>query len=139
MSRTLTIDVWPWGALGVAVAIYLMLLLALLALGKPSQARALAGFIPDCIVLLRRLIADPRVPRRRKFALVLLVGYLVLPIDLVPDFVPVVGQLDDVLVAALALRYALGGAGEALLREHWPGPGESLALVLRVARSGRGA
>ena len=135
-SRTLTIDIWPWGVLGALLITYLLLLGALLALGRPSQARALAGFIPDCLVLLRRLIADQRVPRRRKVALVLLAGYLALPIDLVPDFVPVLGQLDDVLVAALALRYALGGAGEALLREHWPGPEESLTLVLRVARNG---
>ena len=130
---------WAWIGLALTVALWALGVVLLMALGRRSQARALAGFIPDCIVLLRRLIADPRVPRRRKLALVLLVGYLVLPIDLVPDFVPVLGQLDDVLVAALALRYALGGAGEALLREHWPGPAESLALVLRVARSGPGA
>jgi uncharacterized membrane protein YkvA (DUF1232 family) len=56
------------------------------------------------------------------------------PFDLVPDFIPVVGQLDDVVVVALALRAVLRGGGEALVREHWPGSAASLAVVLRVAR-----
>ena len=73
------------------------------------------------------------VPRRRKLALVLLAGYLAIPLDLVPDFIPVVGQLDDALIAGLALRYALRGAGRELIAEHWPGPPESLAVVMRVA------
>jgi uncharacterized membrane protein YkvA (DUF1232 family) len=62
-----------------------------------------------------------------------LVAYLSVPIDLVPDFIPVIGQLDDVIVAALALRYALRAGGPDLLREHWPGPEESLAAVVRLA------
>ena len=124
----------------VAAGAYLAFIALLLAVGRRSDARALAGFIPDCVILLRRLLGDSRVPRRRKLVLVLLVGYLVMPIDLVPDFVPVLGQLDDLLIAALALRYALRGAGPMLLREHWPGPDRSLELVLRaVARGGPGA
>ena len=62
-----------------------------------------------------------------------LVGYLSMPLDLVPDFVPVAGQLDDVIVAALALRYALRSGGSELLREHWPGPQVSLDTVVRLA------
>ena len=98
-----------------------------------ADARAVAGFVPDCAVLFSRLLRDPRVPRRRKLILAALVGYLALPFDLVPDFIPVAGQLDDALIAALALRRVLRRAGEPLLREHWPGPDRSLALVLRFA------
>ena len=116
-------------------AVYAIFLALLLLAGRGSDARALARFIPDCVVLLKRLLGDHRVPRHRKLVLIALVGYLVFPIDLVPDFIPVVGQLDDVLIAALALRFVLGGAGEQVVREHWPGPEKSLRLVLRaVAR-----
>jgi uncharacterized membrane protein YkvA (DUF1232 family) len=118
---------------GITIGIYLVLVLALVLLGRRADARALARFIPDCLVLLRRLVGDERVPKRRKMVLVALVAYLAMPIDLVPDFIPVVGQLDDVIIAALALRYALRSGGPELLREHWPGPQESLGAVLRLA------
>jgi uncharacterized membrane protein YkvA (DUF1232 family) len=73
------------------------------------------------------------VPRRKKALLVALTGYLALPFDLVPDFIPVAGQLDDVVIVALVLRSLLRGGGESLVREHWPGPNSSLAVVLRLA------
>jgi uncharacterized membrane protein YkvA (DUF1232 family) len=123
---------WLLVALLATVAVYAALVVALLVLGRRTQARALAGFIPDCVVLLKRLLADPRVPRRRKAILVLLVGYLLMPVDLVPDFIPVAGQLDDAIVAGLALRAVLRGGGPELVREHWPGPDASLELVLRT-------
>jgi uncharacterized membrane protein YkvA (DUF1232 family) len=125
-----------WTVLGVAVSLaaYAAVVLALVALGRRSDARALAGFIPDCVVLVRRLARDPRVPRRRKLALVLLAAYLLLPFDLVPDFIPVAGQFDDAILVALVLRTLLRGGGEPLVREHWPGPERSLALVCRAAR-----
>ena len=119
-----------------AVAVLLLYLLsvgALVLVGRRTEARALAGFIPDCLVLLRRLLADHRIPRRRKLVLLALVGYLSLPFDLVPDFIPVAGQLDDVIVAAVALRYVLRAGGSDLLREHWPGPDASLDAVIRIA------
>jgi uncharacterized membrane protein YkvA (DUF1232 family) len=84
-------------------------------------------------VLGRRLLADPRVPRRRKVVLLVLSAYLLSPIDLVPDFLPGIGQLDDAVVAAVALRYVLRGGGQDLLREHWPGPERSLRLIIRLA------
>jgi uncharacterized membrane protein YkvA (DUF1232 family) len=115
------------------VAIYVALVGVLFFAGRRTDARALAAFIPDCVVLLRRLLADGRVPRRRKLVLYGLVGYLLMPVDLVPDFIPVAGQLDDAIIAALALRYVLRGAGPELLREHWPGPDVSLRAVIRLA------
>lgn len=124
---------WTLVAVGVFLLLYAALVLALVIAGRRESARALAGFIPDCIVLCGRLLGDPRVPRRKKALLVALMGYLALPFDLVPDFIPVAGQLDDVLIVALVLRSLLRGGGEPLVREHWPGPENSLALVLRLA------
>ena len=118
---------------GATLALYLLFVAVLLLVGRQTAARALAGFIPDCVILLRRLLGDERVPRRRKVVLVALVAYLVMPIDLVPDFIPVAGQLDDVIIAAVALRYALRSGGPQLLQEHWPGPAVSLNAVMRVA------
>jgi len=125
---------WTLAGLAVAFAAYAVGVLTLVALGRRGDARALAGFVPDCVVLVRRLLRDPRVPRRRKLALVLLAAYLVVPIDLVPDFIPVAGQLDDAILVALMLRYLVRGGGEALVREHWPGPARSLAVATRIAR-----
>ena len=112
---------------------YLLFVGVLLLQGRHSDARALAGFIPDCIVLARRLLGDERVSRQRKLVLVVLVGYLAMPIDLVPDFIPLAGQLDDAILVALGLRFVLRGAEPALVREHWPGPAASLKLMLRLA------
>ena len=106
--------------------------------GRGTDALALARFIPDCLVLMKRLLADPRVPRRRKLLLVGLLGYLALPFDLVPDFIPIAGQLDDVIVVALVLRsFVRSGRGE-LIREHWPGPAESLNALLWMAGADQG-
>jgi uncharacterized membrane protein YkvA (DUF1232 family) len=120
-------------AAAIALVLYGLLVLALVVAGRRETARAIGGFIPDCIVLVRRLMGDPRVPRRRRLLLGALIGYLALPFDLVPDFIPVAGQLDDAVVVALVLRAVLRGGGPALVREHWPGPEGSLALVLRLA------
>ena len=90
---------------------------------------ALARFIPDCLVLFRRLLGDPRVPRRHKLLLALLLPYLASPIDLIPDFIPVVGFLDDAVLVVLALRLV---ARRELVEEHWPGPESSLRVVLRA-------
>jgi uncharacterized membrane protein YkvA (DUF1232 family) len=135
------VNVGRWGllALGVTVSLYAVLIVALLLAGRREAARALAGFIPDCLVLGRRLLRDPRVPRRRKLLLMFLIGYLALPFDLVPDFIPVVGLIDDAIVAALLLRLVLRSAGPDLLREHWPGPPTSLDALLRFAYGGRAA
>jgi uncharacterized membrane protein YkvA (DUF1232 family) len=122
------------------VLVWLAAVAALVVSGRRSWARALAGFVPDCVVLFRGLLRDDRVPRRRKALLWLLIGYLALPFDLVPDVIPVAGQLDDLIVVALVLRAVLRGGGAELVREHWPGPPEGLAVVLRaVGGAGRAA
>jgi uncharacterized membrane protein YkvA (DUF1232 family) len=89
-------------------------------------------------VLVTRLARDPRVSRRRKLLLFVLVGYLALPFDLVPDFIPVAGQLDDAIIVALVLRSFVRSSGNDLVRELWPGPEQSLVLILRLARSVEG-
>ena len=116
-----------------ALVLYALFLGALVLAGRRGDARALAGFVPDCAVLLTRLLRDPRVPRRSKVLVAALIPYLALPFDLVPDFIPVAGQLDDAVVVALALRAILRGGGPEMIEEHWPGPQSSLALILRLA------
>jgi uncharacterized membrane protein YkvA (DUF1232 family) len=129
------VAIWQWilvGAAG-ALAAYALFLLWLIVAGRKDEARALATLVPDFVVLFRRLLADPRVSRRRKLVLAALIPYLAMPFDLVPDFVPVAGYLDDVVIVAFVLRHVLRGSGPELIEEHWPGPPSSLALVLRLA------
>jgi uncharacterized membrane protein YkvA (DUF1232 family) len=97
-----------------------------------SRAVEIARILPDCIVLLKRLLRDPRVPRRAKVWLWLLVPYLASPIDLIPDFIPVLGQLDDAVLAALALRAVVRGAGREVVEERWPGSAAGLGVLMRV-------
>ena len=120
-------------AAAVLLALYAGFVGVLLVAGRRGQARALAGFVPDCAVLFKRLLGDARVPRRRKLGLGLLAVYLAMPLDLVPDFIPVAGQLDDAILVALALRSLVRSAGPEIVRRHWPGPEESLQAVLRLA------
>lgn len=127
-----------WLLLGGAVPLVLYAAFVgwLVARGRRTDARALAGFVPDCMRLCRRLLADPEVPRSTKLLLVALVAYLAMPIDLVPDFIPVAGQLDDAILVTLVLRRLLRLAGPTLIRRHWPGPERSLAVLLRLATGG---
>jgi uncharacterized membrane protein YkvA (DUF1232 family) len=132
---------WGWLLIGVGVVVgvWAALVLWLVVVGRRGDARALATFIPDCIVLVTRLARDQRVPRRQKLLLLGLASYLALPFDLVPDFIPVAGQLDDAIIVALVLRHFIRAGGEPLIRELWPGPEQSLTLILRLARAGRPA
>jgi Uncharacterized conserved protein len=113
--------------------LYVVAVASLIAAGRREDARALAGFIPDCIVLVSRLARNRRVSRPRRALLWLVLGYLALPIDLVPDFLPGIGQLDDAVLLGLALRVVVRGGGTGIVRDSWPGPEASLVIVLRAA------
>jgi hypothetical protein len=115
------------------LVVYMATVFTLIAAGRRTDARALAGFIPDCAILLGRLVADPRVPRSRKLLLALVIAYLATPLDLVPDFIPVAGQLDDAIIVALVLRSVFRAADPGLIDQHWPGPAQSLPVVCRFA------
>jgi uncharacterized membrane protein YkvA (DUF1232 family) len=118
---------------GAMLVAYLLVVLALVVAGRRTDARALAGFVPDCVILFSRLLRDPRVPRRSKILVAALIPYLALPIDLIPDFIPVAGQADDAILVALVLRILVKRTDAVVLRELWPGPDRSLAAVLRLA------
>jgi uncharacterized membrane protein YkvA (DUF1232 family) len=121
----------------VLLVVYVAFVVVLIAAGRGQTARDMARFIPDCVVLGRRLLGDPRVPRRSKLLLAVVVGYLALPFDIVPDFIPIAGQLDDAVVVILGLRAILRSSGPELLHEHWPGPDSSLDVVLRFVGAPR--
>jgi uncharacterized membrane protein YkvA (DUF1232 family) len=129
------VTTWQWLLLALAVTatLYAGFVAGLMIAGRRTDATALARFIPDCVVLIERLLRDPRVPRRRKLLLLALVAYLAMPLDLVPDFIPVAGQLDDAILVALVLRALLRGGGGEIVCEHWPGPERSLRVILRLA------
>jgi uncharacterized membrane protein YkvA (DUF1232 family) len=110
----------------VLLAIMLMVgtwgLLILLARRLPAGLlRDLASFVPDCVTAVRRLRRDPRVPRRAKLVIALAGLWLLSPIDLVPESLPLIGPLDDVVVVALALRYAARQVPRDVLLGAWPG------------------
>ena len=115
------------------VVTYLGLLTALLvARPKGNLLGEALRLLPDLLRLLRRLAADPDVPRSARVRLWLLLGYLAIPFDLVPDFVPVLGYADDAIVVSLVLRSVVRRAGAPPVRRHWPGTDDGLAAVARL-------
>jgi uncharacterized membrane protein YkvA (DUF1232 family) len=126
---------WLLLALSVLVVVYGALIAAIVIGSRQWDLRMIARLVPHCAVLFKRLLSDPRVSTGWKVASVLALVYLAFPFDLVPDFIPVVGQLDDAVVIALVLRGLLRSAGPRLMREHWPGPTALLVPLLRFAGS----
>ena len=125
------------GIVGGLLLIWLALVVALWAAGRrddPLTLRETARLLPDVLRLIRRLAADGTLPRGVRVRLGLLLGYLALPIDLVPDFIPVIGYADDAVVVALALRSVARVAGPAALARHWPGTPAGLATLHRLCR-----
>jgi uncharacterized membrane protein YkvA (DUF1232 family) len=123
---------WP-EAVGIAVAVLLLSWAVLVLLARrlpPGVLRDLAAFLPDCVTTARRLRADPRVPRRAKIAVGLAALWVLSPIDLIPEFLPVIGPLDDVVVVALALRYAARSVPREVLLQAWPGDTRLLERML---------
>lgn len=119
------------------VLVWVALVVVLYALARkednPAGLRDLLRLVPDVVRLLRRLAADPSLPRGVRVRLVLLLVYLVLPIDLIPDFIPVVGYADDAVVVALALRSVVRAAGAGAIERHWPGTPQGLDAIMRLA------
>jgi uncharacterized membrane protein YkvA (DUF1232 family) len=119
-------------AIGLAVA-YLVLLGALLkARPKGNLLAEALRLLPDLVRLLRRLACDRAVPLAARVRLWLLLGYLAMPIDLVPDFVPVLGYADDAIVISLVLRSVVRRAGGPVIHRHWPGTDDGLAALGRL-------
>ena len=128
---------WWQILVGVAAALVALWLLLIVALWKAKpddmSVRAAARLLPDTLRLVRRLGADRSLPFSVRVLLWLLVGYLLLPIDVVPDFVPVLGYADDAVAVVLVLRSVVRRAGPQALARHWPGTDEGLAVISRLA------
>jgi uncharacterized membrane protein YkvA (DUF1232 family) len=121
----------------IAVAVVVVSWLVLIVLARrlpPGVANDLAGFLPDCVTAMRTLRTDPRVPRRAKIALLVAVLWVLSPIDLIPEFLPVIGPLDDVIAVALLLRYAGRTVPRQVLLDAWPSDPYLLERLLGPAR-----
>ena len=124
--------------LGVGIALvvaWIILVVALLVLKPKGFAlRETMRLLPDTLRLLRNLTADRAVGRGVRVRLWLLFGYLAMPIDLIPDFIPVLGYADDAIIVAAVLRSVVRRAGPDAIRRHWPGTPAGLAALWSVAR-----
>jgi uncharacterized membrane protein YkvA (DUF1232 family) len=130
-------DWWtiPLGVVGGLVLVWAVLA-AVLWLTKPDEyeLREALRLLPDLIRLIKRLAADPDTPCGVRIRLALLLVYLALPVDVIPDFVPVIGYADDAIIVALVLRSATRRAGPDALARHWPGTPEGLNALKRLCR-----
>ncbi|MFG1848052.1 YkvA family protein [Micromonospora carbonacea] len=134
--------VWRDWAVALAGVVALLLaswaLLILLARRlPPGLLRDLAAFVPDCVTMVRRLRRDPRVPRRAKVAVLLAGLWVASPVDLIPEFLPVIGPLDDIVVVALALRYAGRQVPRDVLLAAWPGEARLIERLLGTPAASR--
>jgi uncharacterized membrane protein YkvA (DUF1232 family) len=124
--------------LGIAIAIAAtwLVLVAFLLVARPkgSLLKEALRLLPDTLRLLRRLATDRALPRGVRWRLWLLFGYLAMPIDLIPDFIPVIGYADDAIIVAAVLRSVVRRAGAESIRRHWPGTEDGLSTLFRVAR-----
>ncbi|MEV5965312.1 YkvA family protein [Kribbella sp. NPDC051952] len=129
---------WWWsavaGVVGGVVLLWIALIVALWFV-RPDDLRIRDALrlLPDLVLLLRRLAGDRTLPRGVRIRLWLLLVYLAMPFDLVPDFIPVIGYADDAVIVAFALRSVTRRAGPAALDRHWPGSPDGLAAVRRLA------
>lgn len=128
---------WQW-IVGISASFGLLwvLLLATLWLAKPDEQRLRESLrlLPDVIRLVTRLARDKSVPISARVRLWGLLGYLAMPIDIVPDFIPVLGYADDAIIVVLVLRSVIRRTGRATVAEHWPGTEEGLNTLVRLGR-----
>jgi uncharacterized membrane protein YkvA (DUF1232 family) len=124
--------------LAVVAVLYVVGVLILLLVGRRTAAREVALLLPNLLLLFKGLIRDPRVPRGSKALLVFGAAWIASPIDLIPEFIPFLGPLDDAVVAALILRRLVRTAGREVVMEHWRGDPATIARLLRVVGSGPG-
>jgi uncharacterized membrane protein YkvA (DUF1232 family) len=120
----------------VAAGVYAVAVAALYLAGRRTAAREIATLLPNLLRLFRGLIRDPRVPRRSKAILVFGAAWVASPIDLIPEFIPLLGPMDDAVVAALILRHLLRTAGRDVISEHWQGDPATLDRLVRLAGIG---
>jgi uncharacterized membrane protein YkvA (DUF1232 family) len=124
-------------AILIAVALVLTSWLLLIVLARrlpPGVAKDLARFLPDCVTAMRVLRRDPRVPRRAKIAVVVAMLWVLSPIDLIPEFLPVIGPLDDIIAVAVLLRYAGRAVPRQVLLDAWPGDPHMMERLLGPPR-----
>jgi uncharacterized membrane protein YkvA (DUF1232 family) len=123
----------------VLIAVWIVVVIVLVLVGHVLLARELALLLPNLIRLFGGLLRDGRVPLRAKIVLAVASVWLASPIDLIPEFIPIVGSLDDAIIAALALRFVLRTTDGSVVREHWHGDPATLERLLRlVSWGGRG-
>lgn len=121
-------------ALATIAVLWFIVIGLLLVIGRRLAARRLFRLVPSLLGLFTGLLRDDRVPRRTKFFLALALAWIASPLDLIPEFLPVVGALDDAVIAALVLRSVVKRAGRGVVAEHWRGDPETLDLIFRLAR-----
>lgn len=130
--REAVVESWAW-VLGISAAVVLASWGVMVLLAKrlpPGLLRDVAAFLPACVTTSRRLRRDPRVPTRAKVALLVAVVWVLSPIDLIPEFLPVIGPLDDVVAVVLLLRYAARSIPRPVLLQAWPEDPRLLERVL---------
>lgn len=128
---------WAWDLLigaAVALAVTWLVLIGALAILRPrgNLLREALRLLPDVLRLVRRLAADPGLPRGVRVRLALLLAYLALPLDLVPDFIPVLGYADDAIIVVVVLRSVIRRAGLPAVRRHWPGTDDGFTALTRL-------
>ncbi|MGW3101366.1 YkvA family protein [Streptomyces sp. NPDC001100] len=129
-------DVWQI-LIGIAIGLLAcwLILLAALAIARPkgNLLTESVRLLPDLLRLISRLASDRELSRRTRWLLWILAGYLAMPIDLIPDFIPVLGYADDAIAVAIVLRAVIRQAGPEALTRHWPGTDDGLSVVRRLA------
>jgi uncharacterized membrane protein YkvA (DUF1232 family) len=128
---------WWWDLLlgiAAALAVTWLALVATLAIVRPRGGRLQEALrlLPDVLRLVRRLAADPDLPRGVRVRLALLLVYLAFPLDLVPDFIPVLGYADDAIIVTAVLRSVVQRAGLGAVRRHWPGTPDGFTVLCRL-------